>query len=173
MEQIVVITAVGQDGPGIVAALAKVVYELGGNLDDATMTRLHGAFAAMVAARLPAETSVDDAREALVPLTAERGLTVTVQMVSDAHPGTPPDTLLTVYGADHPGIVYQVTSALASCGVNITDMDTRLTGTTDAPVYVMLLELAAGDVDLADELTALKKSLGVDITVQALTPEAL
>jgi glycine cleavage system transcriptional repressor len=173
MEQIVVITAVGRDQPGIIAALAKVVFELGGNLDDATMTRLHGAFAAMVAARLPEGGSEEAAREALVPLAAEMGLTVTVQGVPDAHAETPPDTLLTVYGADHPGIVYQVAAALAGRGVNITDMDTRLTGTTDAPVYVMLLEAVAGDLDLAADIDALKASLGVDITVQALESEAL
>ena len=172
-ETVVVITAVGRDGPGIVAALAHVVYDLGGNLDDATMTRLHGAFAAMVAARLPAGKSEENAREALEALAAERGLTVTVQTVSDAYSETAPDTLLTVYGADKPGIVYQVTSALAGRGVNITDMDTRLTGTTEAPVYVMLLELVAGDLDLAGEMAALKASLGVDMTMQALTPEAL
>ncbi len=172
-ETVVVITAVGRDGPGIVAALAGAVFDLGGNLDDATMTRLHGAFAAMVAARLPAGKSADDARKALAPLAAERGLTVTVQAVSDAHSETAPDTLLTVYGADKPGIVYQVASALAGRGVNITDMDTRLTGTADAPVYVMLLELVAGEVDLNTDLAGLKLSLGVDMTVQALDPEAL
>ena len=172
-ETVVVITAVGQDGLGIVAALAKVVFELGGNLDDATMTRLHGAFAAMVAARLPAGTSETAAREALAGLAAERGLTVTVQSVSDAHAETLPDTLLTVYGADKPGIVYHIAAALAERGVNITDMDTRLTGTLDAPVYVMLLELVAGDVDLAEEMATLKASLGVDMTVSALSPEAL
>ena len=172
-ETVVVITAVGRDGPGIVAALAGVVFDLGGNLDDTTMTRLHGAFAAMVAARLPAGKSADDARVALAALAEERGLTVTVQAVADAHEEAAPDMLLTVYGADRPGIVSQVASALASRGVNITDMDTRLTGTTDAPVYVMLLELAAGEVDLASELSGLKTSLGVDMTVQALDPEAL
>ncbi len=173
MEQIVVITAVGRDQPGIIAALAKAVFELGGNLDDATMTRLHGAFAAMVAARLPNGKSEDAARAALEPLTREMGLTVTVQSVPDTHTETPPDTLLTVYGADHPGIVYQVAAALARRGVNITDMDTRLAGTADTPVYVMLLEAVAGDSEIAAEMDALKASLGVDISVQALDSEAL
>ena len=173
MEQIVVVTAVGRDGPGIVAALAKAVLDLGGNLDDASMTRLHGAFAAMVAARLPAGVTEGDVRDALAPMAAARALTVTVQAVSDAHSEVPPDTLLTVYGADRPGIVYGVAAALASAGVNITDMDTRLTGAPDAPVYVMLLEAVAGDLDLAGDLEALRTSLGVDITVQTLHLEAL
>ena len=173
MEQIVVITAVGRDGPGIIAALAGAVFELGGNLDDASMTRLHGAFAAMVAARLPEGVSEEDARAALRPLAEEMELTVTVQAVPDAHTETPPDTLLTVYGADRPGIVYRVAAALAELGVNITDMDTRLTGTADAPVYVMLLEAVVGAVDLASATTVLAATLGVEISTQALDTEAL
>lgn len=170
---IIVITAVGRDQPGIIAALARAVYDLGGNLDDATMTRLHGAFATMVAARLPEGRTESEARAALGPVAAEMGLTVTVQSVPDAHQDAPPDTLLTVYGADKPGIVYQVAAHLAALGVNITDMDTRLAGAPESPVYVMLLEAAAGDIDLMDDLAALRRTLGVEITVQALDTEAL
>jgi glycine cleavage system transcriptional repressor len=170
---IIVITAVGRDQPGIIAALARAVYDLGGNLDDATMTRLHGAFATMLAARLPAGRTESDARAALWPVAEELGLTVTVQSVGDAPPETLPDTLLTVYGADKPGIVYQVASHLAARGINITDMDTRLAGTSDAPVYVMLLEAATGGTDITSDLMALRQDLGVEITVQALDTEAL
>ncbi len=170
---VIVITAVGRDQPGIIAALARAVYDLGGNLDDTTMTRLHGAFATMVAARLPEGRTEDEARAALGPVAAELGLTVTVQSVADAHQDTPPDTLLTVYGADKPGIVYQVAAHLAARGVNITDMDTRLAGAPESPVYVMLLEAAAGEIDLTEDLAALRRTLGVEITVQALDTEAL
>ena len=68
MKQVVVITAVGQDRPGIVAALAKAMFDIGANLDDATMTRLHDAFATMVSAALPDGMSVDDCRAALAPI---------------------------------------------------------------------------------------------------------
>ncbi len=173
MEPIVVITAVGQDQPGIIAALAKAVYDLGGNLDDATMTRLHGAFSTMVAARLPEGRTEEDARAALAPVAARLGLTVAVQTVPDATEETPPDTLLTVYGVDKPGIVYQVTSRLAARGVNITDMDTRLTGTAAAPLYVMLLEAAAGEIDLTEDLAALRRDLGVNVSAQPMDSEAL
>jgi len=170
---VVVISAVGRDRPGIIAALARALLDLGGNLDDISMTRLHGAFAAMVAARLPSGTTEDDARAALAPVASEMGLTVTVQSVPDAHAETSPDTLLTVYGADKPGIVHAVAAALAATGANITDMDTRLTGSPDSPVYVMLLEVAAGGADLAESLAELGRSLGVDISARALDAEAL
>lgn len=172
-DPIVVITAVGRDKPGIIAALARAVLDLGGNLDDATMTRLHGAFATMVVARLPMGKTEADARAALQPVAEEMGLTVTVQSVPDAHSETPPDTLLTVYGADKPGIVHAVASLLAARGINITDMDTRLAGTVESPVYVMLLEAVAGDLDLTDDLAGLRRELGVDISARLLDTEAL
>jgi len=170
---VVVITAVGRDKPGIIAALARAVLDLGGNLDDATMTRLHGAFATMVVARLPMGKKEADARAALAPVAEEMGLTVTVQSVPDEHQELPPDTLLTVYGADKPGIVHAVASLLAARGINITDMDTRLAGTAESPVYVMLLEAVAGDLDLTDDLAGLRRELGVDISARLLDTEAL
>ena len=170
---VVVITAVGRDQPGIIAALARALRDLGGNLDDIAMTRLHGAFATMVAARLPLGKTEEDARAALAPVAAEMGLTVTVQSVPDEHQETPPDTLLTVYGADKPGIVHAVASHLAARGINITDMDTRLAGITDSPVYIMLLEAVVGDTDLTEDLADLHRELGVDISAQPLDTEAL
>jgi glycine cleavage system transcriptional repressor len=176
MDQIVVVSAVGQDRPGIVAALAKALYELGGNLDDATMTRLHNVFTTMLSAKLPAGKTLDDVRAALAPVAKEKGLSIAVETaeVSSGRPVVPPpDHMLTVYGADKPGIVYKVAAYLAERGINITDMDTRAAGTSDAPVYVMLLEVTAGERDIDGDLAALKADLGVDITVQYLDTEAL
>ena len=48
--------------------------------------------------------------------------------------------LISVYGSDQPGIVYRVTKALAESRVNITDLNTRLIGTKEEPVYVLMLE---------------------------------
>jgi len=174
VSQVIVITAVGRDRPGIIAALAEAMYDLGGNLDDASMTRLHGAFAAMLSARLPANRTPEDARAALAPVGERLALSLTVQSVADLPPAeTPPDHLLSVYGADKPGIVHRVASRLAARGVNITDMDTRVAGAEDAPIYVMLLEVAAGEADLAGDLAALRGELGVDIALHPLESEAL
>ena len=176
MEQIVVVTAVGQDRPGIVAALARALFELGGNLDDATMTRLHNVFTTMVSAKLPQGRTADDVRAALAPIADRMELIIAVEpvQVSSERPQVPPpDHLVTVYGADKPGIVYQITSHLAARGINITDMDTRRAGTDEAPLYVMLLEVTAGESDLSSDLASLRAELGVDISVQSLDMEAL
>lgn len=174
MRQMVVITAVGQDRPGIVAALAKGMFDIGANLDDATMTRLHTAFATMVSAALPEGISLDDCRKALAGIAESNGLMLTVQAVSsDRGKETPPDHLLTVYGTDKPGIVYHVARRLAERGVNITDMDTRRAGSDALPLYIMILEIASGDIDLTADLAALRQELAVDITLQRMDREAL
>jgi glycine cleavage system transcriptional repressor len=168
-----VVAAVGTDQPGIIAALTGAIFKLGGNLDDATMTRLHGAFAAMVSARLPEGRTANDVRDALAPVAGELDLAVTVQPVEDIYSAAPADFLITVYGADKPGIVHTVTSRLAACGVNITDLDTRMAGTEETPVYVMLIEVAAGTCELLPMLTALGHELNVNITSHPLDSEAL
>ena len=54
--------------------------------------------------------------------------------------------LLSVHGADRPGIVSAVTAVVAAAGGNITDLSTRLTG----ELYVLLAEVdlpSSADVD--------------------------
>lgn len=175
MSQIVIVTAIGaRDKPGIIAALTEAVYEVGGSLDDATMTRLHGAFATMLGARLADESAVNDLRRRLQEVAAQLDLHVTVDEIPDDHEETAPDHLITVYGADRPGIVHQIASLLAGEGVNITDLDTRVAGASGSPVYVMFLETSGGDWRaLPQKLGKVAASLGVDIGHKELDTEAL
>ena len=82
--------------------------------------------------------------------------------------------MLSVYGADRPGIVAKVARVVADHGGNITDMNTRVIGAPDRPVYVMLLEVlltgAQGPLPLETALAELKTSLDVDVSFRALEP---
>ena len=174
MGDLYVITAVGKDRPGIVAALARAVYSVGGNLDDATMTRLHGTFATMVSLELPPSSSVQSLMDALEPLQNDNGLHIHLESVEPrVETEAEPDHQITVYGADKPGIVYRVAEALADSQINITDMDTRVAGTLDSPIYVMHLQVESADKDIHAVLASVRQELAVDITVQALENEAL
>ena len=175
MSQIVIVTAIGaRDKPGIVAALTEAVYEAGGSLDDATMTRLHGAFATMLAARMPDDSATQTLRAGLKGVAERLGLHITVDEIPDAHEEQAPDHLITVYGADRPGIVHQIATVLAAEGANITDLDTRVAGGAGNPVYVMFLETAGGNWQtLPEKLASAAKSLRVDIGHKELDTEAL
>lgn len=173
----VIITAIGgRDRPGIVAALTRAVYEVGGNLDDATMTRLRGAFATMVAAVLPEKCSIADLEAHLAPVVANLDLRFTVFALPDEEEPDEEvsDHVISVYGADQPGIVHEIASLLAGCGANITDLNTRVAGLPGRPVYVMLLETAGGDWErLPALLRQAGTKLGVDVTVRDIESETL
>jgi glycine cleavage system transcriptional repressor len=101
---------------------------------------------------------------------------IAVSEVNEVGAAPNPSHVLSVYGADHPGIVHSVSSALAERGISITGLETRLAGAADAPVYVMLLEIAAGDADaggLRTELERLGQSEGLDVSLRELTADAL
>ena len=172
----VIITAIGgSDRPGIIAALTEAIFEVGGNLDDVTMTRLRGAFANMLAAALPAGVGLADIEARLAPVATRLDLHVAVYEIPETEPDeVQPDHIISVYGADKPGIVHSVASMLAEEGANITDLDTRTAGLTSSPVYVMLLETAGGNwATLPGRLADLGGRLGIDISAREIETEAL
>jgi glycine cleavage system transcriptional repressor len=84
--------------------------------------------------------------------------------------------IISVYGADQPGIVYRVTCELAGRGINIRDLNTKLIGTQLEPVYVLMLEVALPEDMTAEAveqmLANLKNELRVEIGVRIVTPVA-
>ena len=171
------VTAIGRDRPGIVAAVSGVLLALGGNIEDSRMAILRGHFAVMLILELPAEASRGRLEAELDGVRERLGLeAVSVSEVErlDAG-GDGASHVLTVYGADHPGIVHGVATVLADRGVNVTDLETRVTGGAE-PVYVMVMEVALGEL-AADELSsALREAaegLEVDVSLRPLEAEAL
>ena len=85
--------------------------------------------------------------------------------------------MISVYGSDKPGIVYPVVKELGDRQINITDLNTKLVGSAQNPVYVMMIEavLPTGlDIEeLSAVLDRLKKELQVDISVRTITPVEL
>jgi glycine cleavage system transcriptional repressor len=145
------VTAVGADRPGIIARVTKVLLDHGGNLQDSTMTILGGQFAIVLLVEAAADAQ--GLERDLVAETQDLGLVVAVRPVGPGTDSPPPTHMLSVYGADRPGIVHSVAQALAERSVNVTDLTTRvLEG--ERPVYAMLLEISLPpDMD-PDELAA-------------------
>jgi glycine cleavage system transcriptional repressor len=170
------VSAIGRDRPGIVAAISGVLLELGGNIDDSQMSILHGHFAVMLIVSVPDEVGRGELADRLDPVREELGLEgLAVSEIDELATGAAPTHVLTVYGADHPGIVHAVSRALADRGANITDLRTRRTGDEAAPVYVMVLEIAvAGSADeLAEDLRTVGAEAAVEVSLRELDSEAL
>jgi glycine cleavage system transcriptional repressor len=171
------VSTIGADRPGIVAAVSRVLLDLGCNIEDSSMSRLHGEFMMMLVVDGPVDD--ESLRTALQPVAGELDLLVAVRRIDAAAQTGAAERphVVSVYGGDHPGIVHGVSDLLAGRGVNVTDVTTRLLDPHGTPVYLMLLEvdLPSGlDADgLGAELAALAGRLGVDATLRAADPDIL
>ena len=160
------VTIIGKDRPGIVADVTEILYRLGGNVEDSSCTMLGGDFAMILIVSHPKPFVKTRLTEEFRGLHAT-GLSVYVRSLHENEVcyRSPQGELcmVSVYGSDQPGIVYRVTRELADRGINITDLNTRLIGTKEEPVYVMMLEAALPEgltiEDAKGLLEKLKKEL--------------
>ncbi|MBT1071837.1 glycine cleavage system protein R [Pelotalea chapellei] len=175
------VSVVGKDQPGIVAGIAEVLFRLGCNIADSSCTMLAGEFAMILIVSHMKPFSKSRLFEELHPACEQMGMSLAVRTLH-ADEVTRQESvgeicLVSVYGADQPGIVFHVTRELAQRGINITDLSTKLIGTETEPVYVMMLEAAVGQgmtpEDVENLLENLKKELNVEIGVRIVTPVSL
>lgn len=172
-DNLLAVTAIGNDRPGIVAAVTKVLYDHGCNLEDATSTILRGHFAITLIVRNGEEGAAaleDDLR----PVADELGLVVAVRPVEEAETAVAePTHVVSVYGGDKPGIVYKVSESLAAIGANVTALSSRVIG-EDRPVYALLMEVATdSEADLSGALDRLREELDVDVSVHPMRSDVL
>jgi glycine cleavage system transcriptional repressor len=172
------VTAIGRDRPGIVAAISRALLELEGNIEDSQMSILRGHFAVMLIVRVPAAVDAGDLDGRLQRVRQELELeAIAVNRIDDRGVAvTRPSHVITVYGADHPGIVHAVSAALAERGVNIAGLETRLAGAADPPLYVMIIEVAireASEPDLDAALREVAHESNVEVSLRPLAAEAL
>ena len=167
------VTVLGHDRPGIIATATSALADLGGNLEDSSMTLLRGHFAMTLV--VSCEADPETVRGALVAAFEGTDLVVTVLELAGVDDVTAagPGYVLSVHGGDRPGIVSAVTGLVASHGGNVTDLTTRLAGS----LYVVIAEVElpeAADVAALDEqLASLAAELGVDATLRAADSDLL
>jgi len=90
-----------------------------------------------------------------------------IEGVLHRHPE--PNVQVTVHGADRPGIVAQVTGALAAAGFNILDLNSDVAGTRDRPIYVMLIDgRCEGGIEPIERALAPLRLGGIEVRVTAL-----
>ena len=172
----IVVTAVGADRPGIVAALTGALLDIGGNLEETRAALLRGSFATVLAVAVPDGVGVAGVETALAPVAAELGLGLSVGPAAPKAAGEPlARAVVSVYGADHPGIVHGMAVALADHGANIIDLSARLVG--EPPIYVLGIEveLPPGlDEDaLAHAVAPAAAAHGVELRVESESDEVM
>jgi glycine cleavage system transcriptional repressor len=136
-----VISALGEDHPGIVNQISKTVLEHGCNIEDSRMTVLGGEFAAILLVEGKWNT-LAKIENALPELERQLGMTIISKRTGERATGR---NLLPyavdVVSMDHPGIVNNLAGFFAERKINIEDMSTSTyaaahTGTTMFAVHM-------------------------------------
>jgi glycine cleavage system transcriptional repressor len=172
-DQIIAVTVLGQDRPGIVADVTAALADLHGNLEDSTMTLLRGHFAMVLLVHTGAGTDAVEA--ALRPLCTGGSLVINARVLGEPALGhvAGPSYALRVHGADRPGIVATITAVVARHGANIVDLGTRLLD----GLYVLLAEVElppdASAVGLEAELKGAADELGVEVHLMQIEDDLL
>ena len=171
------VSVMGKDRPGIVAEVSRVLYELGFNIEDSTCTILSGQFAMILVVFHETRQTVEEVSPSFDGVRQKMGLLVTVHPLRAEEVGHEKSFvghphIISVYGADRPGIVYSVARELAQRKVNITDLNTQVVGSKDRPVYVMVLEVdipeSVDRKELDGVFDRIKKELSVSISIRPI-----
>jgi glycine cleavage system transcriptional repressor len=162
------LTLIGEDRRGIVAAVARALYDRGMNLGEASMLRLGGNFTIMM--MVSGADTAEAVQAAVGETAAELGLRVHVDEIAGAlHQHIVPNVHVTVTGADRAGIVAQVTGKLAAAGLNILDLESDVAGSAERPVYIMQVAgLADTPVEDLEAAVAGLRAEGVDVRVSPI-----
>lgn len=150
-----VMTVLGPDRTGLVESIARVVAERGGNWLESRMCRLGGEFAGILRIEIPEEqkSALLDALQKLP------GLNITVRSDEiNISAGGGRQRKLEIIGHDRPGIVREISSALARAGVNVEEFSSAI---SSAPMSGETLFKAEARLQLPDNcnLDSLKAEL--------------
>lgn len=131
-----VLTVIGSDKSGLVDALAEPIATHGGSWDRSHMARVAGQFAGLVVVSVP-DDQVAGLTARFDALNAHGLLDVQVVIASTTNEKYDSSLMsLQLVGQDRPGIIREISAALASREVSILELETN---TTSAPMSAELL----------------------------------
>jgi glycine cleavage system regulatory protein len=169
MQASLILTIVGPDRPGLVNLVSDRVTALGGNWLESRMANLAGQFAGIVHLHVPAANA-----DALIGAFREletHGLRIVVTRGSESAAAAGRRMKLELVGQDRPGIVRDISHALASRGVSIEELETDfVSGSMSGESLVrasaqLRVPAQVGTAQLRQALESIANDLMVDLTL--------
>ena len=169
MRTSLVLTVIGDDKPGIVERVSNEILAAGANWEESRMARLSGKFAGLL--RVSVDVERAETLAARLMTLRDAGLTVVVERSGGLQEGAFRTLRLELIGNDHPGIIRDISRALAEHRVNIEELETDI---TSAPMSGENLFRARAQLSVPSTVTlealrmrleALAGELMVDLTL--------
>ena len=156
MQVPLVMTLISPDRTGLVESVARAVAGHGGNWLESRMCRLGGEFAGILRIEIPAAKK--SALLAALQTLQTNGLQIVVRDDAPVPAAAGKQTKLEIVGADRPGIVREITRALARATVNVEEFSSEI---VSAPMSGEILFKASARLQLPErcDLAALKGDL--------------
>ena len=170
MQTTLIIAVLATDRPGIVNSLSETIMAHNANWIDSRMANLADKFAGLVKISVPIDqlSSLQADLQALHD--ADNQLHILMEEASATVESATRSTLsLEVLGADRPGIIDDITGALASLDVNINELETEQREASMSSELLFYAHMRLGlpegisDEDVRESLEALSDQLMVDL----------
>jgi glycine cleavage system transcriptional repressor len=168
MTQLIVLSAVGADRPGVVKDISKAILDCGGNIEESRMAALGSEFAVLLLISGNWHT-LTKLEKALGDLTEKDGLTITIKKTGErAGQENCIPYGVDVVCLDQPGIVFHLSEFFAARNIEIADLATRryAAAHTGAPMFSVQMTInipgSAPIAQLRDEFLDLCEQLNLD-----------
>jgi len=142
----VVLTAIGDDRPGLVQELAAFALERGASIEESRMLNMRGQFAIAVLFA-GSEDAVARVERELDELEQITSLAVRATPVPEPAPAPRRTYRISARALDQPGLVHQIADALRGCAANIESVETTLepAPVSGTPIFAMEIIVAPGN----------------------------
>lgn len=169
-----ILSILGRDRPGIVAAVSKVLYEQNCNIENVSQSTLQSEFAGIFIVSLPQGLLAEALHRSLAAQMTPLGLDVHITLLeATAAAFMPPQSeayIITTRGPDRKGLVAGISEVIARFKGNITNLQAVFKGGDDPGDNIMIYEIdLPGRTDPQDLYQELKKranELSLEIDMQ-------
>ena len=170
----IIITVIGKDRPGIIAAVSEVLYRLNCNIENISQTILQSEFAGIYIVSIPGVFVAEELEKEFAESLKDENLYVHVKLLeiaetdADVKKGEP--FMITTIGPDQKGLVYDISQIIANAGVNISNLKAVFEGGNNPERNIMLYEVEIpADTDQKEFTANLRKrasELKLEVTIQ-------
>jgi glycine cleavage system transcriptional repressor len=170
--QKVIVSIIGQDRPGIIAAVSQVLFNMDFNIENVSQTILQSQFSAIFIASTSASPTVELLEMRLKEKVKSMSLNIYAKALDRSQDYQRPVSepfIITTKGPDRKGLVANITAVMAHHGVNVTNLQAIFKGGDDPTNNIMIYEvdipIQTNHKELHNELQQRAAELGLDLSI--------
>jgi glycine cleavage system transcriptional repressor len=155
----IIVSVLGLDRPGIIAAVSEVLFRNKYNLEDVSQTILQTEFAGVFIASRPDSPEIGELGHRLREKIAPMGLSFLLQEMETGEAWRFPESepfVITAMGPDRPGLVSGITGLLARFDINISNLKAVFRGGDNPNENTMIYEV---DIPVSVDKTSFREAL--------------